>query len=155
MKQIHYSILYATSFLLFSLLSGQIYSAERDYRSHIAKATWETELKEQELCRIKQKIPNYGEAIFTRKSGHEMLFELTSKELFLNKTQIIIMAEPAPWRQNVVSFKIGSFELKKGHKPLIAKHPYASRMFQHIENGMMPTITYRDVTDRSILLALI
>jgi sodium-type flagellar protein MotY len=129
-------------------------SAQREYRSHIESADWETKAEEKRFCLIKQKIPYYGEVIFTRKSGQEMLFELTSEELFLKQTQVIIMAEPAPWRQNVQSFEIGSFTLTQGHKPLTAQSPYASRMFQHIENGMMPTITYRDVADKRDLISI-
>ncbi len=154
MKHIYKTLLYTTTLFSLIFISNQISSAEREYRQHLKNTDWAIEAQAQVFCRIKQLIPNYGEAIFTRKSGREMIFELTSNELFLKETQIIIMAEPAPWRQNELSFEIGSFTLKEGHKPLTAGYPYASRMFQQIENGMMPTITYRDVADHRDIITI-
>ncbi len=139
------------SVIIFSLESIAI---ERKYFSHIESADWKTEVKEQNYCLLKQKIPYYGEVMFSRKSGRDILFELTSQELVLKETDIVIMAEPAPWRSNIQSFEIGSFKLTKGHKPLTVHSPYASRMFQHLENGMMPTITYRDSADQRDLITI-
>jgi sodium-type flagellar protein MotY len=149
MKQHYFFIMLCMLFF-----SNSSYSAEREYRSHIETADWKTEGKEQAYCLIKQEIPYYGEAIFRRKSGNEVVFELTSQELFLKETKIIIMGEPAPWRQNITSFKIGSFNMVQGHKPLTVRYPYSSRMFQHVENGLMPTITYKDVADQRDIITI-
>ncbi len=135
-------------FIFIFLLSNSTLATERNYRAHIETAKWTAEAKEQYFCKIKQKIPYYGEAIFTRKSGNEMLFELKSHKLFMQNTQVTIIAEPAPWRSSTQSFEIGSFTLQQGHKPLTVKHPYAYRMFQQLENGMMPTISYHDIADQ-------
>jgi len=149
MKQYY---LFVILFMLF--FSNLSFSAEREYRSHIENADWKTEAKEQAYCLIKQEIPYYGEAVFRRKSGNEVVFELTSQQLFLKETKVIIMGEPAPWRQNITSFKIGSFNLIQGHKPLTVRYPFSSRMFQHVENGLMPTITYRDVADQRDIITI-
>jgi len=140
--------------LLFTLLaaSNGLFAAQREYRSHLETADWETEGTKYYKCLLKQKVPYYGEVVFLRNAGQEMKFELRSDELYLKNSKIKIMSEPAPWRHDSKTFEIGQFVLQTGHKPLKVNSPYASRMFQQVENGMAPAITYRDVADQRDLI---
>ncbi len=144
-------LLYFFLSLFLVLLAGSAHSFEREYRSHIESANWQTEEKEKYYCIIKQEIPFYGEAIFKHRSGHDIAFELKSQQLFLHQTMVTILAEPAPWRHET-AFLIGQVKLNKGHQPLSIKNEYASRMFYHLENGMMPTLQYRDMVDQKDLI---
>lgn len=138
------------------LLSITVFAAaaKREYRSHLETADWETKSTQYYVCEMKQQIPYYGEVVFLRKAGQEMKFELRSEELFLKNSKIKIMSEPAPWRHDSEPFEIGRFELQTGHKPLKVNSPYASRMFQQVENGMAPAISYRDVADQRDLIVV-
>jgi len=137
-------------FILIVLVAANfsLYAAQREYRSHLETADWETEGTQYYKCLLKQKIPYYGEVIFLRKAGQEMKFELHSQELYLKNSKITIMSEPAPWRHDSKPFEIGEFVLQTGHKPLKVNGPYASRMFQQVENGQAPAIIYKDVADK-------
>jgi len=133
---------------------GSVQGALREYRSHLENADWVSESTKYYECVLKQQVPFYGEVVFLRKAGQEMKFELRSEELFLKNSKIKIMSEPAPWRHDSQPFEIGQFVLQTGHKPLKVSSPFASRMFQQVENGMAPAITYRDVADQRDLISV-
>lgn len=122
---------------------------ERVYRSHIEQAQWQNEEKAQYYCRLQQQIPFYGKAVFTHRSGQSLQFQLFSEQpLDYHKSlQAIVMAEPAPWR-HAQSFVICETQTPKGHEPLTIKGSNAWRMLMHLENGMMPSIQYRDQADQ-------
>ncbi len=145
------------SFLLSSLLlffCVNTSAAVRQYRSHLENADWHTELGEKNYCKLKQTIPFYGEVTFIHKSGNDMLFELSSLDLLMQNTRVSIIAEPAPWRHDAMSFEIGTYVIEQGHELLKVKSPHASRMFQQLENGMVTTLRYSDLADQRDVIEL-
>lgn len=105
-------------------------------------------------CSLSQIIPFYGKGKFIHKSGHDIVFNLSSKVAMVSDVKIIVQSEPPSWRHEKV-FEIGQFIFKQGKDPLVVGTPFASRMFQEIENGMSPLIVYRDPADGRDLISVL
>ncbi len=130
------------------------FALEREYVVRMAKADWQTDGKKNYECSLWQKIPFYGEGRFTHQSGHEVRFDLYSDTPVMQDARVILQSEPPPWRHDDTVFEIAKLDFSSGHNPLTVNHPYASRMFQQLENGMSPVIIYRDLADGRDIIAV-
>lgn len=151
-KNIHILIILSISTVL-GLSSA--YAAERDYIVPMEKSAWNSSGENSKECILSQMIPFYGEGKFIHKSGHKVKFHLLSDEPVMDdNVKIIVQSEPPTWRHDDSVFQIGQFDFERGHNPLIVKSPYASRMFQQVENGMSPVVIYRDMADGRDIVAV-
>lgn len=148
------SIISITLPVLLLMFSSTSYSAERDYVVPMTKAEWISAGKKNYECSLSQTIPFYGEAKFLHKSGHDVVFNLTNKTPMVSDVNVIIQSEPPSWRNDKV-FEIGQFVFKQGKSPLSIEAPFASRMFQEVENGMSPLVVYRDLADGRDLISVL
>ncbi|MCU7940450.1 MAG: OmpA family protein [gamma proteobacterium symbiont of Bathyaustriella thionipta] len=132
-----------------------MFAAEREYVVPMAESKWTSSTKKQHQCTLSQMIPYYGEGQFIHKSGHKVTFNLFSDEPVMDDdVTIVIQSEPPAWRHDDKVFEIGKFDFERGHNPLIVQSPYASRMFQQVENGMSPVVVYRDMADGRDIIAV-
>ncbi len=154
-KNIHKNLILICFFIQFLFPLAQ--AAEREYVVSMEKTEWLSDGKKNYECSLSQKIPFYGEGKFIHKSGHKVKFNLFSDTPVMDdNVRIIVQSEPPPWRHDDTVFEIGQFEFERGHNPLIVESPYASRMFQQVENGMSPVVIYRDMADgRDIVVVML
>lgn len=137
-----------------ALCAEQGFSAEREYVVPMTRAKWISAGKTSYECSLSQSIPLYGEAKFIHKSGHDVIFHLSSKMQMVSDVNVIVQSEPPSWRNDKV-FEIGRFVFERGKNPLLVDSPFASRMFQEVENGMSPLVTYRDLADGRDLISVL
>ncbi len=154
-KSICQNLIFICFFTLFNLPFTQ--AAEREYIVSMEKTEWLSSGKKNYECSLSQIIPFYGEGKFIHRSGHKVEFNLLSDEPVMDdNVKIIVQSEPPAWRHDDTVFEIGQFEFERGHNPLIVDSPYASRMFQQVENGMSPVVIYRDMADgRDIIVVML
>ncbi len=120
------------------IFASDAFALEREYVVRMAKTDWQTEGKKNYECTLWQKIPFYGEGRFTHQSGYEVRFDLYSDTPVMQDARVILQSEPPPWRHDDTVFEIAKLDFSSGHNPLTVNHPYSSRMFQQLENGMSP-----------------
>ena len=136
------------------LLWQPVFSLEREYLVRMAEAQWISTGEKKHQCELTQVIPFYGEGKFIHKSGHKVVFNLFSDNPVMDDARVIVQSEPPSWRHDDTVFEIARFDFERGHNPLTVKNPYASRMFQQVENGMSPVVLYRDLADGRDIIAV-
>jgi len=152
---IHFLSIFSLFVSAVSMLYGlPAFSAERDYGVPMIDSKWINGGKKNHECTLSQTIPFYGEAKFIHKSGNEIVFSLSSDQLMVSDVRVILQSEPPAWRHEEV-FAIGEFIFNQGTEPLNIESPYASGMFQEIENGMSPLVIYRDLADGRDLISVL
>ncbi|MCU7834063.1 MAG: OmpA family protein [gamma proteobacterium symbiont of Taylorina sp.] len=130
------------------------FSAERDYVVPMIDSKWIMNGKKNYECILSQTIPFYGEGKFIHRSGNGIIFNLISDKLMVSDVRVVLQSEPPAWRHEEV-FEIGEFIFEQGTEPLVIQPPYASRIFQEVENGMSPLVIYRDLADGRDLISVL
>ena len=137
---------------LFILLTGSVSCLADFYQAPIQQAHWEFK-KTNNVCNLKQLIPQYGSAEFIHKAGEPLRFsiqELRRKPLII-KASLKVM--PAPWMHEASSSRDFPVYLDNaevgGYGKLSVYGDAAESMIDTLLQGQYPTFIY--IRDASAL----
>lgn len=130
------------------LLSVHADAGELRYGAALHEASWELTVSRLE-CRLSQSIPHYGVAAFVQRSGEDLKFELHAYQGAPAGSIGALASVPPSWMHTGMVRELGTIPLVQGERPLRLEAPLARRLLADLEQGLFPTVTYRDWADGS------
>ncbi|MGE0080659.1 MAG: OmpA family protein [Thiohalomonadaceae bacterium] len=128
------------------LLSVRADAGELRYGAAPHEASWELFASRLE-CRLTQSIPHYGVAAFVQRAGGDLGFELRVRHGAPAVSAGMLASLPPSWMHTGMAREIGAVSLAQGERPLLLEAPMARRLLTDLEQGLFPTVTYRDWAD--------
>ncbi len=129
--------------LLISLLFFNSNLHARQFQAPIHTASWSLQKTKIE-CRLQQKIPHYGRAVFTNHALYGYGFYLQTKRGLVVNQKAVIRSVPSDWKHNKEVHEIADIEMKAGKIPLRLARNIAATMLAELEQGMFPTFSFID-----------
>ncbi|THB71336.1 MAG: OmpA family protein [Gammaproteobacteria bacterium] len=143
-------LLYRWTMLYFVLLMAPaIVHAEivtREYKATFSQSTW-TNYSSKHACHLSQKIPLYGEFIFSHRANNTMTAGIWVNNPPQHEGYARLYSMPAEWKPVTTSLDLGRILISPSQRPFSFKHQSARRLMKELEMGNSPTIFYEDWLD--------
>jgi outer membrane protein OmpA-like peptidoglycan-associated protein len=133
-----------TSFLW--ILANGSYAGNLHYEAELHESTWKT-TSSTLLCTLTHKVKLFGVAEFYQKAGYQMGFRFNVEQAPVRKGRATLKSIPPSWKHDVKAFEIGSVSYRKGETPFEFKRKLAVRTLYELEQGMLPTLFFKDWGD--------
>jgi outer membrane protein OmpA-like peptidoglycan-associated protein len=130
----------------FFLLSFRADGGELRYGAALHEALWEVSSSRLE-CRLSQVIPQYGSATFVQRAKQDLRFELRVHRGAPAESAADLASVPPTWMHTTLRRDIGAVPLARGELPLVLPAPMARRLLTDLEQGLFPTVSYKDWAD--------
>lgn len=127
--------------LLITLLALPAWAAS--FVASIDQSRWDLESSKFN-CRLSQKIPLFGEAIFDHQAGEQIRFVLKPLPGHGMKGKAMLLAEASPWQPGTAPKRIGEVEFNQFSGEIEVVSPKAQNMIAALYKGMMPTFKARN-----------
>lgn len=99
--------------------------------------------KSRLVCRMKQTIPAYGQAIFSQFNGQfGSNFLLSSWQGVDPGRSADIFSKRPPWKNNAQGHYINSVKMRPGHYPILLNHTLTKRLLAELQRGNIARFTY-------------
>lgn len=98
-------------------------------------------------CSLRHEIPSFGTALFHREAGGQLEFTLNTFLRPLRTGEARLMSVPPAWRHQTVIRDLGTVDFADRKPPFHLPQPLARRLLAELEQGMFPTVTYKDWAD--------
>ncbi len=99
-------------------------------------------------CRLSQKIPHFGQALFTSRSGGALTLSfLLEREPGKKRRTAHLRAVAPPWKHKTRSVEIAKVTLNTGKTLAVFDRSAALRALYELEKGMSPLLTFKDWAD--------
>ena len=123
-------------------------AVERHYAADMVASKWSVDGTTME-CRLSHAIPYYGEAVFSRQAGKGDNLQLAiSVDRGPNApSEASLVSAPPTWKHDAREIALGKVAMVSGTTPFTMQGPQALRLFYELENGMFPTLRYKDWAD--------
>jgi outer membrane protein OmpA-like peptidoglycan-associated protein len=131
---------------LLGLLAAPALAGVQHYQARLHEARWETRL-EQMVCILSHEIPHYGRVEFRRRGRDELVFTVHAERGPLLQTEAQLSSDPTDWKHQVASRELDPLAAVLGRQPFQIEGARARRLFTELEQGMAPTLQYRDWSD--------
>jgi len=128
----------ASLIFIFLLLVQSAPNIALTYLARIDVAEWQLQKSPLE-CRLTQPIPNFGEAVFFKRSGEPVGFQLATNEIPLSEGVAQLIATAPPWRPDATSLTLGEVEVKPASPAIDLPRSLAARLLAELQRGMSPT----------------
>ncbi len=131
------------------LLTPAIVHAEivtREYKAPFSQSTW-TNYSSKHACHLSQKIPLYGEFIFSHRANNTMNAGIWVNNPPQHEGYARLYSMPAEWKPVKASLDLGRILISPSQRPFSFKHQIARRLMKELEMGNAPTIFYEDWLD--------
>lgn len=123
-------------------------AAVQHYEARIEEVNWSVTTSPVQ-CELMQEIPNFGQAIFMHSSGGELSFVIRVSQPPVKDTVALLYSSPPFWKPNLVPRELTRSQLIKGKTPVYFSRNVALRMLYELDNGMQPSLHFRDWADQS------
>jgi outer membrane protein OmpA-like peptidoglycan-associated protein len=134
-------------FLLFCILSNPALAGLQHYQAPLDAVVWETSAKKH-YCSLSHDIPLYGRATFAQAAGESLGFTLSVKrKATRDQDRAHLRALPPAWMHQVAAVDLGEVPVHKGARPFQFDAALARRLLAELQQGMFPTLSYRDWAD--------
>ena len=134
-------------FLLILALSfcQQTLASVRQYGAGLDNSSWDLVQSTPVQCRLEHKIPNYGQASFTSRSGRDINldFELDMYRLPAQTQDARLRAVPPKWRPGKAGESRTNMTLFKQFEGYLTGQ-FAWVMLSDLESGLFPTFYFND-----------
>lgn len=98
-------------------------------------------------CSIGQDIPFYGDAMFLRRAGEAVAFQLRAKTPRLAAGQALVAAVPPSWKPGGKARNLGQVTVPVGAAPVQADARLTEKMLAELQAGMQVVVTRRPLYD--------
>lgn len=135
------------SFLVLAAISGNL-NAIQHYEATIDGVKWSVSASPVQ-CELKQQIPRFGEAVFMHSSGGELSFVIRVDQPPVKEAVALLYSSPPYWKPHLVPRELSRSPLIKGKTPIYFTRNVALRMLYELDQGMQPSLHFRDWADYS------
>jgi len=133
--------------LLLSGLASDL-SALQHYEANLDSVSWSVTASRVQ-CELRQDIPNFGRAVFAHSSGGELSFVIKVDQPPVKDSVALLYSSPPFWKPNIVPRELSRSPLIKGKTPIYFTRDVALRMIYELDQGMQPSLHFRDWADSS------
>ncbi len=99
-------------------------------------------------CRLSQKIPYFGQALFTSRAGGGLTLSFQLEREPVKKRRVAhLRATPPPWKHDIPDVDIAKVTLNTGKTLVVFGRSAALRALYELEKGMSPQLTFQDWAD--------
>ena len=130
---------------LLGLLAAPALAGVQQYQARLHEARWETQLEEM-VCVLRHEIPHYGRVEFRRR-GQELVFSVHALRPPRLQTGAELSSDPTDWQHQAVRRELDPLDARLNPEPFRLDGARAQRLFTELEQGMAPTLHYRDWHD--------
>lgn len=131
------------AFLSFALvwLTGHELSYAHDYYADVDQAAWF--VKPSRLsCKLLQAVPAYGQAVFERGAGENLIFYLQSKRSVNAEDRVTLESWAPAWKHAVDPRQLAVVQGHAGIRPVSVDQNTASILLAELQEGMFPVISH-------------
>ena len=131
------------------LLTPALVHAEivtREYKAPFSQSSW-ANYSSKHACHLSQKIPFYGEFIFTHRANNTIIAGVWVNNPPENEGYARLYSMPPEWKPVRTSLDLGRILISPSQRPFSFKHQAARRLMKELELGNSPTIFYEDWLD--------
>ncbi len=89
-------------------------------------------------CRLTQPLPQYGEAVFSRRAGESLRFFLTARDNPLRAGTAELVSQPPVWAPQQAPRHLGEASVERSARPITLADPLANKMMAELLKGMTP-----------------
>lgn len=131
--------------LAMALILAGLNASAHQYQARLDEANWQLDPSPLS-CRLRQFVPNYGEAVFEIKSGEPLTFYLDTQRPVRQPGKAKLLVTPPSWRDQLSSEEVADVVWQPGHRPLQLSENNASLMLAQLEIGMNPAVAHPNWT---------
>lgn len=91
-------------------------------------------------CRLEQRIPGLGRAVFSREAGAALTFYLDAVDSPLAAGRALLSAQPPQWRTELGVRDIAYVDVVSDARPVTLDSGTSQRMIMELGRGMVPTL---------------
>lgn len=135
-----------TFLLLAFALSAPAVAGELRYVANVHQSTW-TSSSSRLRCTLTHQIPYYGKAVFESTAGGRIDFYIQPKRKPHAVGMAKLVAAVPDWNHDGMVRDLGSVNYTVESKPFKLDDLMARRLLLELEQGMFPTLTYKDWAD--------
>lgn len=134
--------------LVFTTFSLQAYAevVTREYSNDLHTPAW-VSTKSAMACHLSQKIPLYGEIIFSHRADDKILGNVWVFNPPERNGYARLYSIPPEWKSFKPSLDLGRIAFMSHQRPFAFNHQMARRLMKELELGNWPTIYYEDWQD--------
>jgi outer membrane protein OmpA-like peptidoglycan-associated protein len=103
---------------------------------------WRAEPSTQHLCELHHPIPEYGEAIFSQRSGYALNFELNAMRPLPNTGSAELTVVAPAWWPKIATRHLGMISTQAGFQPISTAEPLAASLLDELQAGLFPLIAH-------------
>lgn len=133
--------------LLLAGAAGNL-SALQHYEAQLDDVKWRVSASPVQ-CELKQDIPRFGQAVFMHSSGGELSFVIKVDQPPVKDAVALLYSSPPFWKPHIVPRELSRSPLIKGKTPIYFTRDVALRMLYELDQGMQPSLHFRDWADNS------
>lgn len=130
-----------------ALLMLPAHAQSRHYGAEMTDSIWSSK-KVEKSCRLSHAIPRYGEAEFIHKDTGELQFTMWVRQRAIRSGKAKLRRVKSVWHKNDgesgTGKNIGKLSFGTGNVPFLLKETKARQLLNELEQGSMPTLTYKD-----------
>ncbi len=139
-----WTMIYFVLMLVPAIVHAEIVT--REYKATFSQSTW-TSYSSKYACHLSQKIPFYGEFIFTHRANNTMTAGIWVNNPPQTEGYARLYSMPAEWKPITTSLDLGRILISPSQRPFSFKHQASRRLMKELEMGNSPTIFYEDWLD--------
>ncbi|GAA0788398.1 flagellar protein MotY [Marinobacterium sediminicola] len=110
------------------------------FRASIDESVWEMETS-RFFCRLSQKVPAFGRALFEHEAGESLRFHLQPTQKDQLEGEALLMARASPWQPGEAPFRIARVEIDAKTGGVALDSEAANKMLVALHRGMTPTFS--------------
>jgi sodium-type flagellar protein MotY len=127
-------------------MSSYTYAYQFGAREDVSQ--WRAEPSTHHLCELHHPIPDYGEAVFSQRSGHLLHFQLNSMRPLPNTGSVELTSVAPAWLPQISGRHLGMMTSQIGSQPISTAEPMASLLLDELQSGLFPLITHEGWTEQ-------
>jgi len=138
-------------FIVSFLLMGASITNTKRYQADMFESLWVNQ-KTPFICELKHTIPTYGSARFFKQSGDTLQFDLNVLHTSSSNKSGYISSVPPVWKAKLKSTEIAIVKIETGNTPIKLEYDQAMILLGELEQGMKPSLQYRDQYNSSYVV---
>ncbi len=125
----------------------------QQHQARLHEAAWEARMVDM-VCVLSHEIPHYGRVEFRRQGRNDLVFSVHALRPPVLQTEAHLSSDPTDWKHQTAPRGLDPLEAALGREPFRVEGVRAQRLFTELEQGMAPTLQYRDWFDGQDLVTV-
>lgn len=129
-----------------AVLIAPAVAGEMRYGADIHQSAWTAD-STRVHCSLTQTIPFYGKAVFEQRVGGNLQFYIEVQRKPHNAGMARLVSAAPAWKHGVLVRDLGQLDFTANNPAFRAGERTARRLLLELEQGMFPTLSYKDWSD--------